>query len=306
MKKTLLLSVAAATALTFGATTNHAKAETIQPNTVTKNYTSPFFVSFQSGNQAQINQLLASLFPNDTFWKSLMSPAPITPPIGNNNGNCNATFKPINNINSGTTSKPTNNTHSSTTSKPTNSTHSGATSKPTNNTNSGATSKPINNTNSGTTSKPINNTNSGTTSKPKNNVTPQPANPGTSVLSAYEQRVVDLTNQERAKYGLPALKVDTTLSKVAKTKSQDMYNLNYFDHTSPTYGSPFDMMTKFGIAYRTAGENIAMGQHTPEEVVQAWMNSAGHRANILNNTYTYIGVGYVTGKDIWTQEFISK
>lgn len=76
-------------------------------------------------------------------------------------------------------------------------------------------------------------------------------------LSQYEQQVVDLTNQERAKQGLPALKVDFTLSKVAREKSLDMQKNNYFSHTSPTYGSPFDMMKKFGVTYRTAGENIA-------------------------------------------------
>ncbi|MEH7418680.1 CAP domain-containing protein [Neobacillus drentensis] len=127
-----------------------------------------------------------------------------------------------------------------------------------------------------------------------------------STLSAYEQKVLDLTNQERAKNGLTALKVDTTLSKVARTKSLDMSNNNYFSHTSPTYGSPFDMMKTFGITYKSAGENIAMGQKTPEEVVQAWMNSDGHRANILNANYNYIGVGYAEQGNYWTQEFIGK
>ena len=65
-----------------------------------------------------------------------------------------------------------------------------------------------------------------------------------------------------------------------------MINKNYFDHTSPTYGSPFDMMKKFGISYRTAGENIAKGQRTPQEVMNSWMNSSGHRANILNSSFT--------------------
>ncbi|PTY78770.1 hypothetical protein B5V89_08465 [Heyndrickxia sporothermodurans] len=125
-------------------------------------------------------------------------------------------------------------------------------------------------------------------------------------LNAFEKQVVDLTNKERAKNGLPALKIDTELSKVARTKSNDMAKNKYFDHTSPTYGSPFDMMKKFGISYRSAGENIAMGQRSPEEVVNAWMNSAGHRANILNKNYTHIGVGYVENGNYWTQEFIGK
>jgi uncharacterized YkwD family protein len=125
-------------------------------------------------------------------------------------------------------------------------------------------------------------------------------------LSAYEQKVVDLTNQERAKYGLAALKVDTALSQVAREKSLDMNKNGYFSHTSPTYGSPFDMMKQFGISYQYAGENIAMGQRTPEEVVQAWMNSEGHRKNILSANFNYIGVGYVEQGNYWTQMFIGK
>lgn len=127
-----------------------------------------------------------------------------------------------------------------------------------------------------------------------------------STLSAYEQKVVDLTNQERAKNGLAALKVDTTLSKMAREKSRDMSVNGYFSHTSPTYGSPFDMMKQYGITYRAAGENIAMGQRTPEEVVQAWMNSEGHRKNILSSNFTHIGVGYIASGNYWTQEFIGK
>ena len=85
-----------------------------------------------------------------------------------------------------------------------------------------------------------------------------------------------------------------------------MKDLGYFSHTSPTYGSPFQMMKSFGISYRTAGENIAKGYASPEAVVNAWMNSPGHRANILNSTYTHIGVGYVPSGNYWTQMFISK
>lgn len=124
--------------------------------------------------------------------------------------------------------------------------------------------------------------------------------------TAYEQKVVELTNQEREKYGLAPLKFDEKLAEVARKKSQDMADQDYFDHTSPTYGSPFDMMEQFAISYQTAGENIARGQFTPEEVVQAWMDSEGHRANILNPNYTDIGVGFVKDGIIWTQEFIGK
>lgn len=126
-----------------------------------------------------------------------------------------------------------------------------------------------------------------------------------SVLS-YEKEVVKLVNIERTKNGLKELTYDWELSRVARYKSQDMKDKGYFSHTSPTYGSPFQMMKSFGITYRTAGENIAKGQATPEAVVKAWMNSSGHRANILNSSFTHIGVGYVSDGNYWTQMFIGK
>ncbi len=128
----------------------------------------------------------------------------------------------------------------------------------------------------------------------------------TSAVSAFEKKVVELTNAERAKQGLAPLTLDTELSKVARTKSQDMKDKNYFDHNSPTYGSPFDMMKSFGISYKSAGENIAMGQTSPEQVVQAWMDSPGHRENIMNSSFTHIGVGHVASGNYWTQMFIGK
>ncbi|WP_227395347.1 CAP domain-containing protein [Jeotgalibacillus aurantiacus] len=125
-------------------------------------------------------------------------------------------------------------------------------------------------------------------------------------ISSFEQQVVNLTNQEREKAGLAPLSIDATLAKTAKEKSLDMQRNNYFSHTSPTYGSPFDMMKQFGVEYRSAGENIAMGQRTPEEVVKAWMNSPGHRQNILSSSYTHIGVGHAENGNYWTQMFIGK
>lgn len=124
-----------------------------------------------------------------------------------------------------------------------------------------------------------------------------------SVLN-YESEVVRLVNDKRSQNGLKPLAANWELSRVARYKSQDMVDKKYFSHTSPTYGSPFDMMRSFGISYRTAGENIAYGQKTPAEVVDAWMNSSGHRANILNASYTQIGVGYVSNGNYWTQMFI--
>jgi uncharacterized YkwD family protein len=131
--------------------------------------------------------------------------------------------------------------------------------------------------------------------------------PASANIGNYEQQVVDLVNKERAAAGLPALKMNTKLAGVAEKKAEDLRDNNYFDHQSPTYGSPFDMMKQFGITYTAAGENIAKGQKTPDEVMNGWMNSPGHRANILNAEYTEIGVGYVTdsnGTAYWVQHFI--
>lgn len=124
-------------------------------------------------------------------------------------------------------------------------------------------------------------------------------------LSAEESEVVRLVNIEREKNGLAPLKASSQLSNVARMKSQDMATKNYFSHTSPTYGSPFDMMKQFGISYKTAGENIAKGYLSPASVMNGWMNSSGHRANILNSSFGTIGVGaYKVGSTIyWTQMF---
>lgn len=125
-----------------------------------------------------------------------------------------------------------------------------------------------------------------------------------SEITSYEQQVIDLVNEQRVKSGLKALTANWELSRVARYKSQDMHDKKYFSHTSPTYGSPFDMMKSFGISYRYAGENIAQGYKTPAAVMGGWMNSSGHRANILNSSYTQIGVGYVADGNYWTQMFI--
>jgi uncharacterized YkwD family protein/spore coat assembly protein SafA len=127
-----------------------------------------------------------------------------------------------------------------------------------------------------------------------------------SSVTAYEAEVVRLVNEIRNKNGLKPLSEDWQLSRVARYKSQDMKDKKYFSHTSPTYGSPFQMMKRFGITYRSAGENIAKGYASPKAVVDGWMNSSGHRANILNSSFTHIGVGYVSGGNYWTQMFISK
>ncbi|WP_337099299.1 CAP domain-containing protein [Paenibacillus sp. YIM B09110] len=128
-------------------------------------------------------------------------------------------------------------------------------------------------------------------------------NTGTSQGTGdFEQEVLKLVNAQRQSAGLGALSMDAKLANMAMVKAKDMFDNNYFDHNSPTYGSPFDMMRQFGITYQYAGENIAKGQPTPQQVMNDWMNSPGHRANILKSSFTKIGVAYYKGE--WVQEFI--
>lgn len=128
-------------------------------------------------------------------------------------------------------------------------------------------------------------------------------------VKTVEKQVQVMVNTERAKVGLSPLALNLQLSTMARSKSQDMIDKGYFSHQSPTYGSPFDMMKSFGFTYMSAGENIAEGQPTATEVMNSWMNSAGHKANILNKSYTEIGVGLAKKSDgtcYWTQDFIGK
>ena len=123
---------------------------------------------------------------------------------------------------------------------------------------------------------------------------PQPQPAPVSGLNADEQKMLDLVNQERARAGLQSLTMDMNLVKLARMKGQDMIAGGYFAHNSPTYGSPFDMMKKYGVSYRYAGENLA-GAPTVESAHTNLMNSPEHRANILNANYTKVGIGMVSG-----------
>ncbi|HEY9577529.1 MAG TPA: S-layer homology domain-containing protein [Pseudobacillus sp.] len=138
----------------------------------------------------------------------------------------------------------------------------------------------------------------------------QPAKePATDAHSEIEKQILSLVNQERAQAGVKPLQYATDLAKVAQLKSEDMAKKNYFDHTSPTYGSPFKMMDQFGINYIYAGENIAAGYSTAEAVMKGWMNSPGHRANILSADYAEMGIGIAKGGDYgiyYTQMFVKR
>ena len=130
----------------------------------------------------------------------------------------------------------------------------------------------------------------------------------TSKLTSDELEVFNLINEQRIKNGLSALKIDSEVQNVARIKAKDMIDNNYFAHNSPVYGTPFQMLNSFKVSYRTAGENIA-GNSSNSSAVTAWMNSSGHRANILNGNFNYTGIGVVNspkyGK-IYVQMFIGK
>jgi uncharacterized YkwD family protein len=131
---------------------------------------------------------------------------------------------------------------------------------------------------------------------------------GTGTLSSQGSRILQLANAERAKVGAKPLKSNTDLNKLATMKSQDIVEKNYFSHQSPTYGSPFDMMKTYGVSYMYAGENLAIDQDA-DQAHNAWMNSPGHKKNIMNPDFTEIGIGLYpkgNGSYAYTQMFIGK
>lgn len=130
----------------------------------------------------------------------------------------------------------------------------------------------------------------------------------TSTMSSDEKEVFDLINKQRTNNGLAALKMDSEVLNVARIKAKDMVDNNYFSHNSPTYGSPFDMLKSFKVSYKTAGENIA-GNSSNSAAVTAWMNSSGHKSNILNSSFNYTGIGVVKSNKygkVYVQIFIGK
>ena len=150
------------------------------------------------------------------------------------------------------------------------------------------------------------NSNSGTNSGSNSSNSGNTSN--TSTLSNDEKEVFGLINKQRTNNGLSALKIDTEVLNVARVKAKDMVDNNYFSHNSPTYGSPFDMLKSFKISYKTAGENIA-GNSSNSAAVTAWMNSSGHKANILNSAFNYTGIGVVKSSKygkVYVQMFIGK
>jgi uncharacterized protein YkwD len=142
-------------------------------------------------------------------------------------------------------------------------------------------------------------------------ITPTPApvaTPTPAPATSDAQQVLELVNVERAEVGAKPLTLYAPLSAVAQARSQDMVDRNYFAHTDPDGHDPFWHITQAGIKYSYAGENIAYGYKTPQAVMTGWMNSAGHKANILNTNFGRLGVGIAstsTGTKYWTQMFIN-
>ena len=132
-------------------------------------------------------------------------------------------------------------------------------------------------------------------------------NQGTqSAGSPYELEVVRLVNEVRKEYGLTELTTNSSLSAAADCRAEEIKTL--FSHTRPDNTSCSTVLSEFGMSYSMMGENIAEGQSTPEEVVDCWLNSPGHRANILNPNFKYIGVGHTSGggmyRNYWVQLFV--
>ena len=150
--------------------------------------------------------------------------------------------------------------------------------------------------------------NSSNSNNSSNNNSSSNSNSTTTAMTTDEKEVFDLINNQRTQNGLSALKLDTETLKVARIKAQDMVDNNYFSHNSPTYGSPFQMLNSFKISYKTAGENIA-GNSSNSSAVTAWMNSSGHKANILNSSFNYTGIGVVKSSKygkVYVQMFLGK
>lgn len=140
---------------------------------------------------------------------------------------------------------------------------------------------------------------------PDNNQPGNPSVPDNDTENAdFVQQVVNLVNQERAKAGLSPVTADTSIQAAAQVRAKEIEKS--FSHTRPDGSSFSTALTQQGVTYRGSGENIAWGQKTPEQVMNGWMNSEGHRANILNKNFTKIGVGYhqnASGTNYWTQLF---
>ena len=213
---------------------------------------------------------------------------------GGNNGNTG---------NNGSTGGNENNGNNGSTGGNENNGNNGSTGNSGNNGNNGSTGDSGNNGNNGSTGGNENNGNNGNTGDSGNN-----GNNGSSsgYNESYEAKVIELVNAERTSRGLSALSMSSEASKAADVRAKEI--VTKFSHTRPDGSSCFTVLSQMGVSYKKAGENIAYGQNSPEEVVNAWMNSPSHRENILSTGFNEIGVSsYKVGSTIyWTQMFLGR
>jgi uncharacterized protein YkwD len=254
------------------------------------------------GNSSNLESVLNGMGVNTDSIKDYLQSA-------NNGTNC-PTNPSTSNPGTGTTTpstcptKPSTSTPGTGTTKPDTSTPGTGTTKPDTSTpGTGTTTPDTNNSGNGTTTPGTNTPGTGTTTPDTNNSGNGNSGTETNANKSYVEQVVDLVNAERAKAGLSALTMTSELNAAAQIRAQE--TTQSFSHTRPNGSSFSSVLKESGISYRGAGENIAWGQATPEDVVTAWMNSEGHRANILNKNYTSIGVGYYLNGSTpyWSQLF---
>lgn len=173
------------------------------------------------------------------------------------------------------------------------------------NTTTGTTKNSTSNTTKSSTNQTTSNTTITKNQTTQETFTNSPLTTPTATGSSYAQQVIDLVNAQRAQSGLAPVSTNNSISTEALVRAQEIEST--FSHTRPDGSSFYTALTQYAVPYSGAGENIAYGQSTPEQVMQSWMNSSGHRANILNANYTTIGVGCyqnAAGVFYWVQSFV--
>lgn len=278
MKKSILFSTAALTlaASLFAPVTAHGAAANIRPT----------YVNVSAIDEQLCNDLFSRL--RDTLENYEMKYGAVIV-----NGNCiELPSDGITKPEQPEFTPPTDNDSGNTESQP-------------DNEDSGSTENtPDNNGSDNTENTPDNNGSGNTESNPGNNGSGNTENKPEDTDLSFARQVVELVNKERAKAGVSPLTIDAGLESAALVRTGEIQTS--FSHTRPNGSSFATAIKEAGVTYRRSGENIAWGQRTPEAVVNAWMNSDGHRANILNKNFSRIGVGYLTngsGTPYWVQLF---
>jgi len=221
--------------------------------------------------------------------------------------NQNSEVSNLNNNKDTTNAGTTTNTNTGNTDNTGTTTTTGSTTsaKDTTNTNVGSTNNLGNIANSGTTSSTGSTTNANVTSVDVQGLPQLPTTYAINVQASVEDKILELMNAKRVEAGLQPLTMDNTLVQLARYKSDHMIQYSYFDHVTPQGTKYTDWLQAVGYKYTTAGENIAYNTYDAVELFTQWWNSPGHRANMMNASYTKVGIGVVqgNGKFMGTQEF---